>query len=216
MGGMGAGAAAAQLGNDMLNQSMGFGLSAKSASIDWDRYKNSITRGMLYRMEGLDVAGLNPIMAVSGGLAAGSPQLPKVGPTRTGGSVGNPALQGAQIRAANAQAAQATNAAELLRVQGIGVGLDNVGKKGLADFLSTPAGIASIIRQEINKSLPDTWSGMAGKSGFDFKSTAKDLWDQHSPNFTPDWIRRNQIRREQTPSPRKTTPIIGPNSKTGK
>lgn len=45
-------------------------------SKSWDRWKNAQTRGYLYKQIGLKEAGLNPILAASGGLGLGSGGLP--------------------------------------------------------------------------------------------------------------------------------------------
>lgn len=186
----GAAGSAAQLGNDLINQSVGYAISAKSASDDWDRYKNSITRGFQYKMEGLSNAGLNPILAAAGGLGAGAPSLPKTGPTRTGGSVDNPAVAASTVAAQRASAAASTSSAQLLEDQAAGVRYENIYKAGLAGFWESPEGVRAIRQGAINSALPQTAPGIAANLTWQAGNAAMDATDAKSlkprtrkPNF---------------------------------
>lgn len=144
-----AGGSLAQLGNQSIGQSIGYGISAQLASDDWDRWKDSLTRGPTYRMQGLANAGLNPILAVQGGLGVGTPQLPSSKPSGSGGPGTNPALAQAQINAARAATAK-------LVAEEKGVGFRNIIDEQNASFWNSPLGRQTIIDRERNNALPNT------------------------------------------------------------
>ena len=56
---------------DLLGAGLSFGLGQAAAGQQWDKWKDSQTRGPLYRLIGLEEAGLNPILAAKGGLGGG-------------------------------------------------------------------------------------------------------------------------------------------------
>jgi len=68
------------LGSSMLSGGLSFGMNARAASKSWDRQKNWATRGPGYMMTGLRDAGLNPILAATGGFSPGSSRAPQASP----------------------------------------------------------------------------------------------------------------------------------------
>lgn len=103
-----------------------FGLGQSAQSKQWDKWKDSQTRGPLYKLIGLEQAGLNPILAAKGSLGAGGGFAPSA--VASGGQGGPNAsavydaitkrrVGQAQIRAARAQATLAeANAREAQRL----------------------------------------------------------------------------------------------------
>lgn len=165
----------AQLGNQSIGQSIGYGISAQLASNDWDRYKNSLTRGFQYKMTGLRAAGLNPIMAVQGGLGIGMPQLPSSKPSSAGGPGGNPHLERMQARLLDAQSAKAVMEARLTSA--------NLSRAtGEAAFYQTPEGRDVIRKKAYNEALPNTWPGAAIKGGSMMWNQLKDWWSPPATN----------------------------------
>lgn len=168
----------AKLGNQSIGQSIGFGVSSALASEDWDRWKNSLTRGPLYRMQGLRAAGLNPILAASAGIGAGAPTVPTAKPTSGGSPGGNPALAVAQIKAANAMSAKAVEETR-------GTAFDNVERAQRALFWGSPLGLQTIEDGARNAALPNTLPA-AGIRLLDMlraPNAAKGL--KTSPKFVP-------------------------------
>lgn len=178
--GFGGAGSLAQLGNDLINQSVGYAISAKSASDDWDRYKNSITRGFQYKMEGLKNAGLNPIMAVQGGLGVGAPGLPKTGSTRTGGSAGNPALERAQTLNLSANTAKQVSEGRTAQATADIAEADS-------RYRLSPEGLAAYGRQKASDAEPKTIPQMGSK----FLTNALDQWkNRRKGTAESPWLRR--------------------------
>jgi len=129
-----AGASAAQLGTQSIGQSIGYAISAQTASDDWDRWKKSLLRGPKYRMLGLERAGLNPILAVQGGLGVGAPSVQPLG--GRGGGGGSPGGTNPEVAHSQANLARAVTAKEALNAETVAANL--VVTIGQADCFKTP------------------------------------------------------------------------------
>jgi len=124
-------------------------------------------------MQGLRAAGINPILAAGAGIKGG--------------------FQGSAIQAAPAQAGRGKNAittaleAQLLSAntakateEAAATRFNNIEAKIRTDFLATPEGLATIRRDLISKSIPDTWSGMTGKALFETMNKIKGMSGRES------------------------------------
>lgn len=162
-----------------------YGLNAMGASMAWDRQKNLMTRGPGYAMEGLRNAGINPILAAGAGIKGGPQGTAQMAhAAKSGGR--NPALDALQAENLSAQTAKTTAEATAQNYA-------NVEGGALADFYGTPPGRATLQRDRVNRSLPDSVPGLIGKGAFNMMGTARDMWRQQSPNFMPQierWLQR--------------------------
>jgi len=169
---------AGQSGFGAADMYQSWGLNAKSASMSWDRWKNSQTRGPTYAMQGLRKAGLNPILAAGRGFSGtarpGAPQAPAVGR-----SPGVSPIAGSQIKLMEEQrrlvGQQTATAAALESKYRSETGKVDVDtqiarlsipqKQAVADFFRTPDGqrIARLISQGpiVSKSWPELLSRLA-------------------------------------------------------
>ncbi len=150
--GGGGGGSLAQLGNQSIGQSIGFGISAALASDDWDRWKRSLRKGPSYRMQGLARAGLNPILAVGGGLGGGMPGPAASHATAGGGPGSNPDLAQKQSSLFAATTARELATANRTNIQAT---VDQAN----ADYWTSPEGRATIAQGARNKALPSTLTG---------------------------------------------------------
>lgn len=108
-----AGGLAVGAGMGLVDSLMGFGLGQASASKAWDRYKNSLTRGPTYAMQGYRDAGINPILVARGGKLGASSNFTTQGNAQKAGMAAaaqGMALQQAQIKLIQQQTA--TSAAQ--------------------------------------------------------------------------------------------------------
>lgn len=118
--------ALAGTGSDFITQGFGYGLNSLAASKAHDRTKNLMTRGPLYETIGLRAAGLNPILAATGGWKGASHAGQMAAPAQTHGKgIANllAAKQGqlldAQTNAAAAAAMKQTHEGQLAEVKTI-------------------------------------------------------------------------------------------------
>lgn len=143
---------------------IGYGLNKAAAGIAWDRQKDWATRGPTYMMKGLRDAGLNPILAATGGFSPGASRAPQAAPAQ---DVVKPnTLQGQQMRllreqtnAAEASAQKSRNDAELSRIRGELESYDAPRRRFAYDYYSTEEGRETARAKEIHDSNPNTWPG---------------------------------------------------------
>lgn len=166
--------AGALMSGGLIGQGLSFGLNQISASKAHDRAKNMMTRGPGYRMEGLRAAGLNPILAASGGLSG--PPTPVSQAHAASGAKGGDPLVGAQKRlinqqtsAALAQEVKSTSEANLNDVRKELEALDFPRRKWMEDFYKTDAGQQLILLQLTNDALPNSVAGGAFKAAYSLK-----------------------------------------------
>lgn len=159
------------LGGALVGSLMSFGLGQSAQSRQWDKWKDAQTRGPLYRMIGLEEAGLNPIIAAKGGLGAGGGGFTPT-PVASGGggiSLGSDLpraarerkLQNNQIRLIRKQANAADAAAnfnnaqaDLSVVRSANEANQGVAIKKKALFYQTPEGLETLERAIKNDALP--------------------------------------------------------------
>ena len=79
----------AVLGASAIDSLMGYGFGQAAVSRSWDKYKDSLTRGPSYAVQGLRAAGLNPILAVNRGGGLAGQSFSRVGDTRPTSGVKN-------------------------------------------------------------------------------------------------------------------------------
>ncbi len=158
-------AAAIGAAGSHVDQGISYGLNKMSASTSWDRQKKLIKRGYKWNMQGLERAGLNPILAAGGGISAGgagSAQMAHA--VKGGGNAGLDALTAQNIAANTAKTLAEKNITEAGQPHA----------DAMAAFFSTERG-RELIRLGITKDkLPSTAAEAAIKGGYDlFKGAGR-------------------------------------------
>jgi len=148
----------AQLGNQSIGQSIGYGISKAQLGDSYNQWKKSLKRGPRYRMIGLERAGINPILAAGGGVGATNAGLQVKANQATGSPGGNPELMRAQTSLLKTQ--QAVTAANLVKAQ----------QEAL--FWGSPQGLRMIRDRAISESSASSWPGMLDRMirGLDIES----------------------------------------------
>lgn len=163
--GFGAGFAA-DVASGAIGQGIGYGYTAKAASTAWDRQKNMLTRGPSYMMQGLEKAGLNPILAVNNLRLPGASMAPQAGNPTSAVSMnryGQQALLKAQTNAAEATTQRQLAAASLDMIRGELEGMDAPRRAALAEWFRSDEGREWARQNYINESMPNTWQGVLMK-----------------------------------------------------
>ena len=165
----GAGGGLISGGIDAGMTGVSYGLNAKAASKAHDRSKNMMTRGPTYNMIGLKAAGLNPILAATGGALGGGAmaKTPQAAPasTYTGGAKN--LLQAAQrkLLTSQTQAAQALtmktgHEAALAKANATLQDLRIPEAMWQRDFANSDAGRKNFLRKRIQDATPDQWQSI--------------------------------------------------------
>jgi len=183
-----------------------YGMNAMSASMAWDRQKNLMTRGPGYAMQGLKNAGINPILAAGAGIKGGPQGSAQMAHAAQSGKGKNPILDALTARNVEASTAKLTAEASAQNYQNVGLGAE-------ADYMGSPEGIGTMIRDRVNRSLPDSIPGLIGKGAFGSIGTARDIWNKNAPNFM-DPIK--SFLRKHGSQPKTSGPQFGPPTPSGK
>lgn len=186
MGGLGS---LAQLGNQSIGQSIGFGIGRAQQNDAWDIWKKSLLRGPSYRAQGLEAAGINRIIAAGGGAwstnagslikantASGSPGStnPDIAQKQGGLLKAQTGAANASASASNAQATLADTNAEI-----VSQGLPRA--RALAEYYSTPTGAATAIQGEVNTALPNTLTGAGIKGAYNAREVINRMFQPIDP-----------------------------------
>ena len=162
----------AQLGNQLIGQSMSHGLNARAAATSWDKWKDSLTRGPTYMMQGYRKAGINPILAATGSGFKSTAQQIQSAPGKPGSPGDNPGIataQGQMIRAQTEQAQAGTSAANAQAA--LTQAKADVAQQEAEFYQKNPQWIE---KAAINKALPATAAGIAAK---EIMPRAQEMWD---------------------------------------
>lgn len=173
----------AQLGNQSIGQSIGYGISAKLASTAWDKQKNLLTRGPTYARIGLEKAGYNPILYLHGGGPGAATKAPQ---GAMPGSYGAPNMttgSARQLMSKQAEAAEATMKNQLqqanLAATQYQTMLGQVAEaRKLSEFLEGPEGAFWVRQKYINQSLPNTGEAAILKMLTSGASAAKSWYER--------------------------------------
>lgn len=171
--GVGALQALGAIGLELGGAALGANFSARAAKASYERQKNLLMYGPTLRMRGLRKAGLNPILAASGGLGGGGqPSAAAVAPSRGPSVAGaaSAALTRAQARVMQSQV-EANNAlvgkhqadADFARQRTMLTSLDVPAAAVRSMYARTPEGMETIVRGVRNASDPNQWQAMLMK-----------------------------------------------------
>ncbi len=171
-----------------IGQPIAYGIGEAQANTAWDRMKNLLTRGPLYRQQGLEKAGLNRILAAGGGVGAttaGSTIQGKSG-SAGGGSGGldptsKPRLERAQRNAASAQEVMFNKMGNKHQAEAEGVIAGLPFKRAQAAFYGTAEGLDVVRQHEKHMATPNTAAGLIGKGLRDGTLFPKDITKQSAP-----------------------------------
>lgn len=155
--------AAASAAGSLLGAGPSYGFNAMGASLAFDRQKKMIIRGPTWAVKGLKRAGLNPILAASGGLKIGGAGDAKQAHAAQNSNAGLAGAQGLllgeQSSAANAAAAHSNAQADIVRA-------GQPRADALRAFYQTERGRALLITAEENAALPTSAAGAAIRGGY--------------------------------------------------
>lgn len=158
MGGWAAnlGAGLGSFASDVALMGVQSAFNQQAAGMAWDRQKNLMTRGPTYAMQGLREAGLNPILAASGGIK-GAGNAPQQSATAISSSGSQRALLGSQLELTKEQ----TRAAE---AQGTKTQAEAMIQGAIANVYQDPEVQNAMKEAEKNKAIPDTPTQVIYKS----------------------------------------------------
>lgn len=191
MGGFGS---LAQLGNQSIGQSIGYGIANRQMHDSYDIWKKSLKRGPTYTAIGLEAAGLNRIIAAGGGVTAtnAGAMIKANAATGSPGSA-NPALAQKKGNVAKAQkdaldaAAGASNASALLANTNAEIAAQGLPRaKALAAYYATSAGQGTAIAGEVNSSYPNTITGAGIKGAYNAREIIQRMFSPTDPGQNPD------------------------------
>lgn len=185
---------AAGMGMDFGSQAFGYGLNAMAASKAWDRQKNLMTRGPGYEMQGLRAAGLNPILAATGGWkGASSASVPQAAPAsshKQGVTNMLAARQGklleAQANAQDAAAMKSEHEAQLASAKRMLANLELPKAINMANYHNTRTARDLIRQQHTKDASPSSWSQLLSAIVTEMMNSAKDVDEPKSGSeWTP-------------------------------
>lgn len=156
--------AAATAAGSFLGAGPSYGFNAMGASLAFDRQKKLIKRGPTWAMIGLRNAGLNPILAASGGLKIGGPGSAQM--AHAAKNEANAPLAAIQANMLSAQTSAADAAASHSNAQADIVRAGQPRADYLRELYSSQKGRDLALREQINQALPNTAAGIATKLSY--------------------------------------------------
>lgn len=191
----------AQLGNQSIGQSIGYGISKAQQGDSFNQWKKSLKRGPRYTAIGLERAGINRILAAGGGIGATSAGGALKANAAGSGSPGeNPATAKAQYDLLKMQGRKADAEAVLLEAQIPGANNDRI-------FNMTEEGYQTNRQRRIRESQPTNALGIINQGIRDMSggANASDIMQRlrhaipgyHQPT-NPD-APRNQPKKKDKP-----------------